>query len=98
MNAATATATRRGHLRKGGPSGQRKINGELLGVREAAEFLGFSEGAVRIRTKRGLLPHRRDGRRIVYLRRELATWVARRPVVVSVAAALENAQLQEAGT
>src|SRR5215208_1549807 len=36
-------------------------------VREAAEALGISEGAVRMRVKRGTLPSTREGRRLYVL-------------------------------
>jgi hypothetical protein len=51
--------------------GQRSLKGEVLDVAGAAEFLGGTLDFIRSRVSRGLLPHRRWGGRIVFLRSEL---------------------------
>jgi len=46
-----------------------------LSVAEAAELLGVSEWLVLQQIRRGLLPHRRVGRRIVLSRARLLAWL-----------------------
>lgn len=61
--------------------GHRPINGLLLGVREAAKFLGYTEKSLRTRIARGRIPYRREGGRIVFVRAELDRWVDSLPGV-----------------
>jgi excisionase family DNA binding protein len=50
--------------------------GELLDVRQTASLLGLSEKAVRSRVDRRLMPFRRLGGRVVFVRAELDAFVA----------------------
>ncbi len=57
--------------------GARRMDGEVLDVSTAArDFFGGSEDLVRSRAAAGLLPHRRWGGRIVFLRSELIAFFA----------------------
>lgn len=47
----------------------------MLDVARAAVFLGATEKTLRARIARGLLPYRRDGKRIVLIRRELLAFL-----------------------
>ena len=60
-------------------TGPRQFNGELLDVRTAAALLGTSEKLVRSRVERRLIPFRRLGGRIVFLRDELTAYQQRLP-------------------
>jgi len=51
--------------------GPRRFHGEILDVHEAARILGASEKCVRARVGRRLLPFRRWGSRIIFMREEL---------------------------
>lgn len=66
---------------KGVKTGPRRIDGALLDVCGAATFLGDTEHAIRAQVARGLLPHRRRGGRIVFLRAELEEFLRRLPGV-----------------
>lgn len=74
---------------KGQASGPRRLDGAVLDVAAAAELLGVTENLVRARAARGLLPWRRWGGRVLFLRDELLAFVATLPGV-SVQQALEN--------
>ena len=47
-----------------------------LSVPEAAALLGVSPWLLLQQTRRGAIPHRRVGRRIVYSRQRLLDWLA----------------------
>jgi len=47
------------------------VNGTLLDVKSAAEFLGGSERWLRRLLERGVVPHRRIGRNLYFKRSEL---------------------------
>lgn len=66
--------------------GHRRINGVMLDVKSASDFLGETEKAIRARVARRMIPFRRLGRRIIFLRTELEAWLA----------ALEGCSLDEA--
>lgn len=53
----------------------RRINGAALDVRGGSAFCGWSEKTSRGLVSRGLMPHRRLGARIFFLRAELETWL-----------------------
>jgi len=59
------------------PTGPRTLDGEILGVKEAAAWIGthkgeeIKEGTVRHRARCGLLPSRRWGSRIIFIKSEL---------------------------
>jgi len=55
---------------------RRAIAGELLDVPAAAQFLGFSEKALRSRVERRVVPFRRLGRRVIFVKRELESFIA----------------------
>jgi hypothetical protein len=57
--------------RTGQGIGPRNINGALLDVRHAALFLGFTEKTLRARVARRLIPFRRFGNRITFVKSEL---------------------------
>ena len=54
----------------------RTINGTALDVRSAAALIGGSEKQTRALVERRLIPFRRLGGRIVFLRTELEQWLA----------------------
>ena len=60
--------------KKGQAQGPRTINGQLLGVREAASFLGVTEKTLRAKIDRRLIPCRRWGSRWVFRKSELDAW------------------------
>lgn len=62
---------------KGPGTGRRRLDGELLDVIGAAALLGTSEKCIRSRTARGLLPHRKWGGRVVFLRAELLDFIGK---------------------
>ena len=53
----------------------------ILSVREAAYFLGMTEKALRRHIERGRVPHRRLGRKLVFLTSEIEKWVRELPGV-----------------
>ena len=57
----------------------RGSNGALLDVTTAADFLGVSENAVRKRVERRLIPFRKWGGRVVFLRSELTEFLQSLP-------------------
>lgn len=63
-----------------------------LTVPEAADLLGITERAAWQRIYRGLLPHRRCGKRVVILREELEEYLRSLPGV-TVSAAVERAEV-----
>jgi len=52
---------------------------ERLDTRQAANFLGRSEGAVRNLVHRQAIPFRKAGGRLVFLRAELDRWIKEAP-------------------
>lgn len=52
-----------------------KVNGTLLDVKSAAEFLGGNERWLRRLLERGIVPCRRIGRNIVFKRTELEQFI-----------------------
>jgi excisionase family DNA binding protein len=54
---------------------------ELLYVADVARLLSCSEKAIRRRIERGLLPHRRLGGRVIFLRSEIEAFLAMLPGV-----------------
>jgi len=67
--------------KKGWGSGPRRLAGELLDVRSAAELLGATELTVRGQISRGRLPYRRLGGRVVCIRTELLQFLNELPGV-----------------
>jgi len=53
----------------------RRFQGELLDVKAVAALLGASEKCVRARVARRLLPYRRFGSRIVFIRNEMEDFI-----------------------
>ena len=51
----------------------------LLDVREVCQLLGWSEGRLYMAVRRGQLPARKLGRRVVFLRSELDAYLAQLP-------------------
>jgi len=62
-------------------AGPRRLAGELLDVRSAAELLGATELTVRGQIARGRLPYRRLGGRVVCIRTELLQFLNELPGV-----------------
>jgi len=75
---------------KGWGRGPRRLAGELLDMRAAAELLGMSELTMRGQISRGRLPYRRMGGRIVCIRAELLQFLMELPGL-SLAEARANA-------
>ena len=63
----------------GHKTGARRFNGELMDVRTAAALIGTTEKLIRARVERRLVPFRRLGGRIVFLREELTAYQQRLP-------------------
>jgi len=61
--------------RRGQATGRRIFDGVLLDVKATAELLGTSEGQVRSQVYRRLLPYRKLGGRIVFVREELLAFI-----------------------
>lgn len=68
--------------------GPRRVNGALMDIATAASFLGTTEKTIRGQVSRRLIPFRRLGGRIVFVRHEIESWVA----------SLEGCPLEEALT
>ncbi len=51
----------------------------LLDVKAASAILGMTEKALRRQLERGRVPHRKLGRKIVFIRVELERWVGQLP-------------------
>jgi hypothetical protein len=86
---------------KGQGCGPRKISGQWLDIRAAAEYIGVTEKLVRTRCARGLLPYRRWGRgtrkgrgRIIFSAAELEQFRLSLPGI-SVADVLRNLRTPE---
>ncbi|NOS82767.1 MAG: helix-turn-helix domain-containing protein [Nitrospira sp.] len=62
--------------RAGQGKGPRRIDGAVLDVRCGSLFLGWSEKRTRGMIARRLIPFRKIGGRIVFLRDELQQWLA----------------------
>lgn len=58
------------------PGTRRRLAGELLDVAAAAGLLGTTDKMIRARVARGLMPHRRWGGRIVFVRKDLIAFLA----------------------
>ena len=95
MNDATAARKPPPRRKPGQGCGFRRIAGEALDVRGAATLLGYTEKALRSRVDRRLIPFRRDGRRIVFLRAELLEWLDTLPGCTA-AEALQNLEARRA--
>jgi hypothetical protein len=57
-------------------TGPRRIDGLALDVRGAAALVGDTEKGIRGKAARRLIPFRRLGGRIIFLRSELETWLS----------------------
>ena len=67
--------------RAGQGKGPRRINGASMDVDSGAAFLGWTPKRLRNQASRGLVPYRREGGRIIFLRAELEAYLARLPGV-----------------
>ena len=56
-------------------TGPRTINGAALDVRGAAVLVGVTEKVIRGQVARRLIPFKRCGERIIYIRAELEQWL-----------------------
>jgi excisionase family DNA binding protein len=64
----------------------------VLGITDAAYFLSLREGAIVRLAREGRIPYRRIGRKIVFIKAEMETWLFRLPgVSVSDAIAAQHA-------
>lgn len=52
---------------------------EVLNVDQVAELLGLARNTVYDAANRGLIPHRRVGRRLIFSRTAVLDWVACKP-------------------
>lgn len=73
--------------------GPRRINGVMLDVRGGAVFLGETEKGIRGKVSRGLIPHRRLGGRIIFIKAELEQWLLTLPGV-TLEEAVENLRVR----
>lgn len=73
---------------KGQGCGPRRINGAMLDVAGAADFIGVTPNGIRARVARHRIPYRRDHGRIVFLKAELEVFMQALPVGCSVEDAL----------
>ncbi len=73
MNTTDRTPPRK---KSGQGLGARRVNGALLDMRSGAAFLGNTEKAARGLVARRLIPFRRLGGRIYFVRAELETYIA----------------------
>lgn len=77
---SVALNTRRPPRRQPGQGrGPRTVNGLALDVRSVSALCGWSEKATRAMIERRLIPFRRLGGRIVFLRSELDAWLQALP-------------------
>lgn len=60
---------------------KRSINGHLLDITAGAEFMGGTPDALRAQVRRGTIPYRRMGGRIVFIRAELEKFISELPGV-----------------
>jgi excisionase family DNA binding protein len=65
------------------------VTGKGLSVKQAAEWLGWTEKCLRGRIDRHLIPHRKLGRNVILWRSEVEEWLKQLPGC-SVEEALEN--------
>jgi len=75
--------------RTGVATGPRRLDGAVLDVATMARDLGDTEKGIRAKVARGLLPYRRLGSRICFLRDDVSAYLRRLPGV-SVDEALAN--------
>ena len=76
------------HKLSGRATGPRTFNGEILDLATAAAFLGLTHKTLRARVARRMVPFRRWGGRICFLRSDLIAFIT----------ALDGCQLDEALT
>lgn len=69
--------------------GPRTMNGAAMDLRTAAGFLGGTEKQLRGLVERRLVPHRRLGVRIIFIKQQLEDWLASLPGT-TVAEAQQN--------
>ena len=75
-------------------TGRRRLTGAVLDVAGAAELLGVTEKVIRARAARMLLPHRRWGKRLVFVKRELEDFFLTLPGC-SVETAIEGVAVRQ---
>jgi hypothetical protein len=75
--------------RAGVATGPRRLDGAVLDVATMARELGDSEKGIRAKVARGLLPYRRLGVRVIFVRAEVQDFLRQLPGV-SVNEALAN--------
>jgi hypothetical protein len=73
----------------GQAKGRRSICGELMDIAATAAFLGVTEKTLRARVNRGLVPFKRWGSRVCFLRSELVSFLSALPGC-EVSEALQN--------
>lgn len=89
MNTLAATKREPPKRQPGQGRGRRNVDGYLLGIPEAAKFLGVTEKALRGKVAKGQLPTKIEGTRIYFLKHELKAYYDNLPGV-SVEEALNN--------
>jgi excisionase family DNA binding protein len=81
----------------GRSTGPRHLNGALLDVRHAAQFLGVTEKTLRARVARRLVPFKRLGGRVVFIKSDLETFLSALDGC-SIDEALQNIETRQEGT
>jgi hypothetical protein len=76
--------------------GPRRLDGLIADVATIARELGDSEKGIRAKVARGLLPHRRLGGRVIFVRAELEGFLRRLPGVSADEALANIAHRREA--
>ena len=71
---------------------------EALDTRGAGEFLERSPAAIRNMVLRRIIPHRKVGGRLVFIREELEEFVRRSPGVTSMISGMNEMAFEECGS
>ena len=91
----TKSKTRKPPKKKPGQAkGPRAIKGEILDVVAAALLLGITDKTIRARRARGLIPFRKWGGRVVFLRSELLQ-LLKDPPGCSIEEVVENVKRRQ---
>lgn len=72
----------------------RRFQGKLLDITGVAELLGTSEKCIRARVARKLIPCRRLGGRIIFVRSEIEEFINALPSIVSIKEAFGNERIR----
>ena len=75
--------------RAGQPTGRRRLDGEVMDIPALAAMIGGTEKCARARVARGLLPYRKWGGRVIFIKSEILSFLSKLEGV-SVDQALTN--------